>query len=554
MVTILKYRVGGRIMDVSARKVIQQPRRRLWIGALVLAILAGGAWARWTTRDHELSEKPQRSASSLALSSKPSSVQATATLEVAAITDAINKAIPTTFRIAGRQKVCAKLTEQIKKTIQKKVGGDVGKFLGEVTKFITDVITVDQIRDVCQDVDYHVDINRDGAVQVTSAGDHLHVSVPISATGQAGFTGDVAKALALDKKNFRGALNAFADISLDIGSDWCPAFTASADFNWTNKAEFEIVHNWWINIDGEVGPKLKEKIQNAIADFKTKVTCDDVKKAVTPFWHSYSFPIAAPGETGPTAFVTLTPIKIGFSGIHYEATALRVALGIDAITDVATTSVVPGAKSSDLPQLERISTTSNRLSITVPIRVGYDDAVATGSKLLKDKTFEADTPVGKVKLHIDEVSIYPSAGKLALGMHFVAEMGNKIPDTSGWVYLVAEPFVDEAGQVVRLKNVTFTRQLDNDLWSVLSAVFSGQIKRLIEEQATYDLKPDIARLRTKVNEQLADLATKQKIIIVIEDGFVGLKQINLAEKALELAVGLEGTANIAVDAINIPSK
>jgi hypothetical protein len=120
------------------------------------------------------------------------------------------------------------------------------------------------------------------------------VSVPISATGQAGFTGDVAKALALDKKNFRGALNAFADISLDIGSDWCPALTASADFNWTNKAEFEIVHNWWINIDGEVGPKLKEKIQNAIADFKTKVTCDDVKKAVTPFWHSYSFPIAAP--------------------------------------------------------------------------------------------------------------------------------------------------------------------------------------------------------------------------------------------------------------------
>lgn len=525
--------------------------RSVWLGIVivVLLIVTGSGWAWWSTRDHELSVKPPHSANSQPLPSTPSSVQATATLPVAVITDAINKAVPASFRLAGRQKVCAQLTEQIKKTVQKAVGGDVGKFLGEVTKFVTEVITVNQTREVCQDVDYHVDISRNGAIDVAGAGDHVRISVPISATGQAGFTGDVAKALALDKKNFRGALNAFADIRLDLGRDWCPNLALSADFNWTNKAEFEIVHKWWINIDGQVGPKLKELIQDAVADLRKKLTCDDVKKAVKPHWRPYSFPISVPGSSEPLAFVNLIPLTIGFSGVQYQTEALSIALGIEANTEVATTSAAVKEKGFELPPLERIPVMANQLNITIPVRVGYDAAVAAWSVLLKDKTFTATTPAGDVKLTIDKIALYPSVGQLAFAMHFTAKIGSRILDTSGWVYLVADPALDTANQILRVKNVTFTRELDNDLWSVLSAVFSSQIKQFIEERAAYDLKPDIAKLRAQLNAQLAEMKKTQKVAVDLRTGFVGLKQVNVAQQALEIALALEGTADITIDSL-----
>lgn len=511
---------------------------------------AGSAWAWWSTRDRELSTKPPHSASAQSLPRTPSSVQVTATFPVKAITDAINKAVPASFRVAGRQKVCAKLTEAIKQTIQKKVGGDVGKFLGKAVKFVTEVVTLNQTKEVCQDVDYHVDVNRGGPIQVTSARDHLRITVPISAFGQVEFTGDLAKALGL-KKNFRGALDAFADIRLDLGADWCPKLAVAADFNWTNKAEFEIVHKWWINIDGQVGPKLKDMIQKATEDLRKKLSCDDVKKAVSPYWHPYSFPIAGTVSSEPVAFVNLIPHAIGFSGIQYHTTALSLALGIEAVTEVATTAA-DAAQKIDLPPLARIPATANHINIVVPVRVTYAAVVAALTPLLKDKTFEATTQAGNIRLSIDQVLVYPSEGRLAVAMHFTARIGSRVFDTSGWVYMVAAPVLDETNQTLKVKDVAFTRQLDNDLWSVLSAVFSGQVKQLVESEGTYDLKPGITRLRGQLDEQLSELKRTQKIAIDLQTSFAGLKQVNIAAEALEVVVGLRGMAAITIDSLIAP--
>lgn len=541
-------------MTAAAPGDAKRTGRIIWISTVVvvgLATVASGAWAWWSTRDRELSVKPPRSATSEPLPASSSTVQLRATLPVSVITEALGKAVPATFPIAGRQKVCAQLTEQIKKTIEKKIGGDVGKFVGAVAKLVTEVVTLNQTREVCQDVDYHVNINRDGPVQVTSASDHIHISVPISASGQAGFTGEVAKALALDKKNFRGALIAFADIRLDLNRDWCPQLSATADFNWTNKAEFEIVHNWWINIDGQIGPRLKDMISDALRDLKKTLTCDDIKKAVRPSWHPYLFPITLPTSSEPVAFVNVVPLKIGFSGIEYQTAALRLAMSIEARTEV-TTAPPEMSKGFDLPPLERISNTANHIDVTVPIRVGYDMAVAQWSALVKGKTFSASTSAGEVKVMVSTLELYPSAGQLAFAMHVAAKVPGRIFDTSGQVYLAADPFLDAPNQRLRMKNVRVTRQLDNELWSILSAVFDTQIRQIIEEKAVYDLKPDIAKLQQAMNQQLAKLNETQNIDINLQTGFVGLRKINVADEALEVAVGLTGTADITINSLVVP--
>jgi hypothetical protein len=148
----------------------------LLVFTLIVVLSGSAAWMWFSARDHILSEKPPRSATSPEIPIASSSVAATATIAYSALTDALNKEVPATFNADGRQQVCADLNEAVRQTVQKKVGGDVGKIVGKAAKVVTQVITVNQVRHVCQDVDYKVTVTRTAPVTVSRSGDKVHIS------------------------------------------------------------------------------------------------------------------------------------------------------------------------------------------------------------------------------------------------------------------------------------------------------------------------------------------------------------------------------------------
>lgn len=501
--------------------------------------------------EHEISEKPPLSASVQPLPSNSSSIGVSAVISYQALSDALSSALPTTFAASGRQKVCADLTEAVQQTIQKKIGGDVGKALGTVARFVTQVVTVNQVRHVCQDVDYNVEVNRTSPVTVSAGTNKVHVATDVAIKGQAGFSGDLAKALALNKKNFRGGIAASADIALDIDEHWCPHLQAKADYRWTDRGQLEIIHNVWLGIEGQVGDKLKDQINSAIAELQSSLTCALVTNAVKDIWHPYTFPVSIPNVSGASAYVNFTPSGVGFSGISYASTDLALALSITGATEV-TTAKPANNPDTNLPSLTRIPVHSNKISVVLPIEIGYEDASAVVQNLFDGHTFEADTSTGHVKVNVNGVKIYPSDGKLALALQFAASTGHQIFDTRGTVYLLAVPTLDFNQQIVTVKDVSFTAVVDNALWSTVATVFNGPIKSFIEQKAVYDLKPKFADLRSKIQLQLAAVAAQQKVAITLNPDFVGLRSIQLQEKTLDVVAGFNGQADIVVRNIVIP--
>ncbi len=157
-----------------------------------------------------------------------------------------------------------------------------------------------------------------------------------------------------------------------------------------------------------------------------------------------------------------------------------------------------------------------------------------------------------MKATVTGVKIYPSDGKVALALQFSASTGHQIFDTKGTVYLLAVPTLDAGQQTVALKNVSFTAAVDNPLWSTLASVFNGPIKAVIEREASYDLKPKIAELQSKLQSQLTAEAAKQKIALTFNQGFAGLRDIQLEEKTLDVVAVFNGQADLVVRDITIP--
>jgi hypothetical protein len=530
----------------------------LAVAAIVLTAAAGWTWVAgrtwYTVRDHDLSQKPPRSARQRPLERTPSSVAVSATVTYSALAEALDKALPPTFSADGRQKVCADLRKAVPQTVQRAVGGDIGRLLGQAARAVTEAVTTSQTKVVCQNAEYTVTVSRTTPLSVTRSGDRIRVSLGVSASGEAGFTGDLAKALALDKKNFRGGVQAFADITADLDASWCPHFQVTPGFTWTDRAQLEVVRGVWLNIDGQVGDKINEKMKEAVARLQSAVKCEAVQKAVASVWRPYSVPLSLPTDPPTTVHANLTPNTIGFSGFRYEDTGLRLALGIEALTEVTGAPPPAAAMPARLPPLQRIAVTSDKLGITLPVRVSYDQAVIALRNLLQRRPFEADTPQGHVTFTVDDVTLYPSDGKLALGLRFRMATGNRFLDTKGWVYLVGAVVADQTGQMVRVQDLQLTRQIDNDMLSTLSTILDGQLKALIEGNAVYDLRPRIADLRSRLDAQLSDIARQQNIVVAVNDSFVGLTGVQLREQDLEVGIGLQGTAKVEVNAIALPLR
>ena len=516
-------------------------KKKVLIVASILVAAAVAFWVWWSPADKNLSDKPPRSVGTEGIAATESSIAVSAVIRYAAIANAMNKVAPVDFSTNGRQNVCVNIQEQVKKTVQERVGGDVGKLLGEAAKFVTKVITINQTRHVCQDIDYTVSVHRDGPFTVTPIPGAIRVSVPVSVSGTAGFTGDVANVLKLDKKNFRGSITAFADVSMDIGSNWCPTVQVRPDFVWRDKAQLEIAGRFWIDVDGSVGPKLKDTLNDAAKKLPDALGCG-LKDMVARSWHPYSFQVSDLKDA--PLYVNLTPGKVGFSGVQYENNAVRLALAANATAEVSTMPIPSPVNPPELPPLTRISATSNKLRLSVPLRARYDDLRSAAGRLILDRDFSGATPAGHATVRIKEIEIYPAGKSLVLGLRFDAKVERKILDAKGWVYLIAEPLLDKKNQMLRLGNVKFTREVDNKLWAVLSAIFREQIQKELEEKAVVDLKPGIAALRTELQNKLSALGSKQGIVLKIKDDFIGLEQIHLADKDLEVVAGFEGTADI----------
>ena len=525
------------------------------IGLLCLMVACG-------RKDYaELAERPAEQAVPAVPTKEESLITLNALSPYETLSQALTTALPAEIPFQGREHVCMDIERQVQKTIEERIGGDVGKLIGGVARIITKVVTVGQVENLCLDVDYHATIRRDGNVIINQNGDSVRLSVPVRADGQAGFAGDLAGFLKLNKKNFRGALTATADIRLGVDENWCPTVSTTPDFFWRDKAELEVAGKFWINIDGQAGPEIKKAMSDAAAKIPSIVTCDQLKKLVQPIWHEYA--VSLPAIAGQPGKVVVTPQRVGFSGLSYTPTGTQLALMITAQSEVRIGAVpaqetAPAAssvpvKELPLPKLEKIPAQQNTLKLAVPITASYASIQSLASAALVDKPFEGKTDTVSASVTVKEVTVYPSAERLVVGVRFESKISKpKSLAPQGWVYLIAKPSFDLSTQTLTLTEVDFSRIIDNDLWNLLSFLFQDQIRKAVVNSARIDLRPQIAETRATLHKELSAAAAMEGVNINLKDDFLGLSMVAVTDAGVQVVVGLEGAANIVV--LNRPNR
>jgi len=508
---------------------------------LLVSVIVGAA--HWQQLNQALSERPQEAVIETVLPSTPSNVAAGVVIPYEPIANMANKKIPVEMPINGWDTASFNVSEQVEQTFTERVGGDLGRLLGQVFGTVTRIVTLN--RPIKQDYHYNVTLRR-GTISVSQSGGKLHLELPISFSGSAGFPGDIAKAVRLNKKNFRGTIQASADVSISMGADWRPVLNPVVSYRWIDRGELEVAGKFWINIQDTLEPQLDTAIKDGIREVQNMLDSGQIKKAVAQNWHPYSMPIEVKGLK--VSYLNIVPKSVGLSAILAESDGLHFNFNLSTVTDLSTSPVSVSEHASELPPLSPVAT-ANWFTIVAPVRASYAELRQGALTLLANRAH--DLPTGNGTIEITDLTIYPTKNKqVAVGVKIDVTTKHHFMNTKGWVYFTATPVWDAASKTLSLVDLHLTRQLDNPIWNAITAVVQGPVQQVLEASLVRDLSGDIASAQELLKTQMTTLAKGHGIEVRLAQDKLDLRELHLAGDAVELVIGFDGYADIEIKDID----
>ncbi len=443
----------------------------------------------------ELTEKPPRLASPPAFPTAESLIGAQGAVSYSTVSDLINQKIPKTFSANGN-------------------GDDICADLGLLGKH-------------CAGTSYNFSATAGNLTVTPVNGTTIRVAIPVGFSGQGGFRGDGCRYLSCNAKNFNGGMLIHVDLVPSIDASWCPTLSPTISYSWTTNPRVEIAGGIWVDVSGHVSGVVNGKLGEITASVRGAIDCNLVKAEVQKIYGSRSFPFEVPG--GAKGHVNLTPTGIGFSGFQFDPSELRLAAMMKANVEVAGTPIAPA--SLPLPPLQAIPAQPPSMKIAVPIRAPHSTIQKAISDAIAGKTFSGDSPLGPARVTVKRVEIYPSAGRMVIGLSVEADLPKRWLDVSGDVYLLGKPVVDSSTRI-RLDEIGFARKIDNDIWNAATGIFEKQIVAEIRKAAVYDFSSDVEKAKAALMAELGKPSTTPGIQVKLEDVSIALGRLAVADQEL----------------------
>ena len=387
-------------------------------------------------------------------------------------------------------------------------------------------------------------VTRRGPLSLSGAGEALNFSIPVHAwvtvRNRSGPT---------VRQTVRADFTVTATARPTIGSEWNLDPNMSFELKWDKKPTIRLFNLIDISITRHVEPTVKEQLREIESKFKEQVTRLRLRETVRQMWEAAHEPIRVSEE--PDIWLSLAPQAVGFSGIRVKDNVLTLKLGMksESTTMVGKSPTAPDA--SPLPQLEEYSIDDPvGFLLRLPVIVQYDALRRAVEVALRAGEQWMPIDSSGILLTIEQVEVYPSNPNLVVGLHFTADLPNKILDTRGVVYLHGKLEIDNENKMLRVEEFGLTAATDNALANAANLIFGEALRKQIQDALVIDFRSDYERLLVDVRQDLnRDLDRGVSIsgnlnsirageVLVLEKG---LRLISLADGVLEITYGLQGT-------------
>jgi Domain of unknown function (DUF4403) len=368
-------------------------------------------------------------------------------------------------------------------------------------------------------------IERTGPVSLYGRGDRVIGAVPIYGTvsgqGANRFTARI-------HGDSEARATVEAEARPQLRRDWSLDLNFSDGFHWSEPPYLHVLGRD-IALAQYAEPRIRTQMTRIRSRAEAAARRLDLRGKAASAWRQAFEPIKL-ADT-PEVWLQWTPQSAAFAGVCANARVLSGALELSGTAETLVGHAPPAVTPTALPPLGTDVNAPGTFDVILPVSIGYD--------AMRDKMMQVIDAAPKGDKSIREVQIYPSSGKLVVGLR-IAKSTDSDPASGEWVYLSATPAVDNDKQTVGLPDLAPDGTVENDIGSMLGDdKLLGQLR-------------DTARASYAVAYQNLLETANQRLTRPLKDGFrmegqltsAKLDKILLLPDRLSLALHASGELKI----------
>lgn len=342
-------------------------------------------------------------------------------------------------------------------------------------------------RDVKVDCAYSGYIERVGSIPLRAEGGRITATTPlfgsVSAQGVRGLA-------ALIHAHAEGEMSVFASARPRLNRDWSISLDMSDGFRWTEPPVLSVL-GFRINLQKYVEPRIQEQLAHVKAEFERSANRIDIRQKAAAAWDN-AF-IAAPLVDNPPVWLQTRPQSLAVSGFRARGDVLEGSIEMTGSAETIIGAQPPSSSAPPpLPELGNEISNPGKFAIVMPVTLSYD-------LLRKSVTEIVASRAQTLGLKLQDVSVYPSAGKIILGLRISRQNG---PAAGDWVYLSASPTIDTDSYELQLGGLAAGNQTPPQGSAAADLLKDPSLIGTFQQQLPLALHDDVEAFMTSANTRL----------------------------------------------------
>jgi hypothetical protein len=280
----------------------------------------------------------------------------------------------------------------------------------------------------------------------------------------------------------QGAMDVFVDASPRLKPNWNFDLNIAQSYRWTEPPMLRIFGRD-IPIARYVEPQIQTQSRRVEGEVAAKMRAIDVQAKAEAAWRRAFTPV----QIAESTWLRMTPQSVAFAGLPSTSDVLEGAIEFSGPVETDFGPTAPEVTATPLPQLGSDVSNPGHFEFLVPLKLSY--------QVLR----EAVQPIASQAFNttVKDVNVYPSDGKLVVGLQFDSPPAGVDATTDGWIYLTARLKPDAAGTSLVLDGA----QIFSDK-SDASGIDVSKVLDALRHKVLADYKPQYDVVLQQANAKL----------------------------------------------------
>jgi Domain of unknown function (DUF4403) len=275
-------------------------------------------------------------------------------------------------------------------------------------------------------------IERTAPVYLRAQGDRLEAEVKLEGSVYAQGARGLAR---LVHGVAQGAMDVFVDAKPRLTRDWTVDLNLAQSYRWTEPPMLRIFGRD-IPIAQRVEPQIKAQSRRVEGMVAARMRAIDVRRKAETAWQHAFTPVQIAGNV----WLHMTPQSVAFAGLHSTSDALEGAIEFSGPVETDFGGTAPAVNPTPVPQPGSDVADPGHFEFLVPLTLSYQ-VLREVIQPVASQAFSAT---------VKDVDVYPSNGKLAIGLQFDTPPAGVDATPDGWIYVTAQLKRDAAGTALTL--------------------------------------------------------------------------------------------------------